>query len=485
MKAIKKSQPICIELLNSFTDVELENFQHIINCPYFNTDKSIVRLFEVLKKYVLHKKPFDDEIQNHLFFKVFEISNKTNSLGFKQKKHFNAKLSLLKKLVEQFLVIEKLESKKPYYYDLLLEQLLNKRQFRLFKKHIKQNEILSQTQKKDISYYNFMKVHETQKLDHSLLTASIYKKKNNLYELNYTTDIEYILYKIRYYITLLSTQQTLKIKYDLSLIKSIDDIINFKNYKITPPIIIGKATIDLLKYQNNKYYSQLLKLLKKHSNELSQEDIHSSYITAINFCARKMREGKMNYYDAFLLYEEMDSHNLLIEGEFVSIINLKNYVSVACRVNEFKKAKKVIKKYRPFINKTSKDNVCNYNYGVIAFYQQNYNEALKYFIRADLGQDANLKVVILKCHYEMDNDYDERTMQIFRSAQKFFKDNKQLTTVRKRSYRNFIQILIYIYKIKFEATKMTLDKAKVKLTAQDVNSDREWLTTKMKELELV
>jgi len=480
-----KNQPICIELLNSFTDTELDNFHHFINCLYFNTDKSVIRLFEMLKKYILHKKFFDKDAQKVVYIKVFSSIHKQEGLEPKEKKHLNAKLSLLKKLSEQFLAIKELKEKRDHFNDLLLGKLLNRRQFRLFEKHIKQNELLIQAKKKDINFYRFRKILETHRMEYNLITSSIYKENNNFSELNYSTDNEYILLKIRYYITLLSSQRLTKVEYNASLIKEIDYIINFEGFKLNPPIIIGKATIDLIKYQEKKYYVYLLQLLKKYKEEITVEDLNYSYIIAINFCIQKMREGKMNYSDVFKLYEEMDYQNVLIEDEFVPIIKIKNYVTTASRVGEFVKAKKIIEKYRPFINKADRDNVCNYNYGVIAFYEQNYNEALKYFIRADLGQDTNLKVMILKCHYEMDTDYDERTMQIFRSAQKFFKDNKQLTTIRKRSYRNFIQVLIYIYKIKFNETKMLLNKAKEKLKAQDVNADREWLATKMIELKPV
>jgi len=480
---MKQNQPICIELLNSFTDVELESFQHIINCPYFNTDKVVIRIFESLKKHILHKKRFDEEAQIFIYYKVFGVSNIEKMLRSKEKKHFNAKLSLLKKLAEQFLTIEGLQHKKANFYDLLLEQLLDKRQYRLFEKHIKQSELLAQSQKKDLSYFQFKKIIEAHKLHYSNLTASVYKK-DNLPELNYIIDSEYLLLKISYYITLLTIQQITKIDFDTLFVNSIDKIISLENFETSGPIIIGKATIELLKHQEKEYFEKLLTLLKQYATEITEEDLSYSYIIAINFCVRKMREGGMQYLDLFKLYEEMDKQNLFLEGDFVPIIKIKNYVSAACRVGEFDKAKIIIEKYRPFINKSDRANVCNYNYGVVAFYQQNYNEALKYFIRADLGQDANLKAIILKCHYEMDKDYDERTMQIFRSAQKFFKDNKQLTTVRKRSYRNFIQVLTYIYKIKFNATKMPLSKAKEKLIAQDVNSDREWLNTKMQELSL-
>jgi len=42
-KSLQKLQPVCIELLNSFTETELDQFTHFINCYYFNTDKSVVK----------------------------------------------------------------------------------------------------------------------------------------------------------------------------------------------------------------------------------------------------------------------------------------------------------------------------------------------------------------------------------------------------------------------------------------------------------
>jgi len=478
---MKQFQPICIELLNSFTDVELQNFQHFINCPYFNTDKSIINLFITLDKYILHKRPLDEDKSVFIFNNVFKPAKEVEKLNPKQKKHLFAKLSLLKKLAEQFLAIEGLQTQKANYYDVLLEKLLDKNQFRLFEKHIKQNELLSKVQKKDLNFYKHKKVIETHKLDFSLLTASVYKK-NNLFDLNYSLDNEYILLKIRHYITLLSSQQVTKVEYDASFVKTINDIVNFDGFNLNPPTIIGKTLIKLLKYQKKTFYFELLHSLEKYSDELTDEDLYYAYTIAVNFGVLKIRQGTMSYSDVFKLYEQMDKRDLFVMYEFVPVPMLKNYISAACRVEEFVKARNIIEKYRPFINKSDRENVCNYNYGVISFYEQNYNEALKYFIRADLGQDANLKVVILKCHYEMDEEYDERTMQIFRSAKKFFKDNKQLTPTRKRSYRNFIQILIYIYKIKFQETKMMLDKVTEKLAAQDVNSDREWLNTKIEKL---
>jgi len=90
--------------------------------------------------------------------------------------------------------------------------------------------------------------------------------------------------------------------------------------------------------------------------------------------------------------------------------------------------------------------------------------------------------MMLKSHYELDKEYDERTLQIYRSAERFFNENKSLNRARKTAYKNFTRTLINVYRIKHQATKMTLGKVKTKLEQQELNSDKSWLLEKIGEL---
>jgi len=175
----------------------------------------------------------------------------------------------------------------------------------------------------------------------------------------------------------------------------------------------------------------------------------------------------------------------LIEGGFVSSVNLKSAIICACRIGEFEWANEVVEKYKSLIRKPIRESVRHYNLGVIAFYQKDYERALSHFIRTEninVDYDINGKVMLLKSFYENDKDYDERTVQKFRSMEKFFKENKHLSPTRKRSYKNFVRILIYVYKFRHLSTKMTLDGIKEKLNRQEVNSDKKWLEEKIEEL---
>ena len=185
------------------------------------------------------------------------------------------------------------------------------------------------------------------------------------------------------------------------------------------------------------------------------------------------------------MYQKIEMRGLLMRGDFVDIIKLKNAVTVGCRVSAFEWSTEIIEKYKSFVDKPIRESVWHYNSGVIHFYRKDYKKALSHFIRTEninTDYDINGKVMLLKSFYENDQDYDERTMQKLRSTEKFFKENKHLSPTRKRGYRNFIRILIYVYKFRHRSTKMTLESIKERLHKQDVNSDRNWLLEKMGEL---
>jgi len=56
----KKSENIlknsCIELLNSFSEKEINGLRHLVTCTYFNTDKTIVKLLDIIIINYLIKK---------------------------------------------------------------------------------------------------------------------------------------------------------------------------------------------------------------------------------------------------------------------------------------------------------------------------------------------------------------------------------------------------------------------------------------------
>jgi len=75
----------------------------------------------------------------------------------------------------------------------------------------------------------------------------------------------------------------------------------------------------------------------------------------------------------------MHKSGLLVKNSTIDIAVLKNIITVACRVNEFKWATNQLAYYIKYVPKTIKRSVFQYNSGIIAFNQEKYDEALNHF----------------------------------------------------------------------------------------------------------
>jgi len=391
----------------------------------------------------------------------------------------------LTRLAERFLIIEALEENKAYRSDLMCQKLLEKKQYLLFNRTVKkEKKDLTEQLYEDPAYHNRHYKLAENVIRYLVQTGEIYRK-DNLPEILYHLDVRHFLEKLSLYITMLSKKGKSAETYDTSSMEITLQLLDLPQYAKHPLLQVYKATIHLIKTQNEAAYRTLSDVLEQNLSFIPKANLHLFYATLTNFCIRQINKGQLGYRDLFELYQTIESKNLLIEGNFVSSVNLKSAIICACRINEFDWAKEIIEKYKSLIIKPIQKSVYHFNLGVIAFYQNDYPTALHHFIRVDdvsTDYDINCRIMLMKSHYETDEDYDERTVQIFRSAEKFFKENKHLSPTRKRSYRNFVRILIYIYKFRHLSTKMTLESIKERLEKQDVNSDRNWLLEKIENL---
>jgi len=484
-----KSRPfLCVELLNTFSEKELNNLEELISCRYFNTDVYVIKLLKILRKRVLSKRGFSPDLQIDVYRKVFgDLSKSKGVLDKNQKSLLNAKLNVLMRLAEQFLTCEILKKNDLRKSELLYAELQERKQLMLFNRHVNKNKKqLNALLAKEIEQYEQM-----YKIENHIL-ASTYRNgqilsKDNLSEVNRGLDIYYLLNKLSLHTTAVSLLQASdKKEYDFTYMEAVNKLLDISEYAEHPLIVLYQTNIKLLKTQDNEVYNTLLDLLDKHAEVVPANSLRDYYFVAINHCISKVWTDRLNYtkkiFDLFVIMHKRD---LLVNDNFISIGAFKHLITVGCQVEEFKWAEDIIEHYRPFVRKEVRDSVCHFMYGAIAFYQKDYETAHGSFIQVDkvnLNYDTNTRVLILKCMYEKEKDYNEYTMTAFRSADSFFKLNKELPQRNKTGYRNFITILMTLYRIRHHEGGRTLTWAEEQLTQQEVNSDKRWLLEKVEEL---
>jgi len=414
-----------IELLESFSEKELKDLLRIATYPYFNTDKYVVKLLEVLKNKVLGKNLSNAAMQNKIYDTVFfDLPKLSGELNKKQKALLNSKISSLTRLAERFLRMEALENSKTKRCELLMESLLEK-QF----------------------YY--------------LIYTGEWRKNNNLNKLNKFLNAYYLN------VQLIITNNALSMKevnpkdnFNLSVFKLMDmDIfyhhINNKN----PYIKVQIAILNLQVHKTQVAFDNLLQLLDKHEEEIPNNELKEFYTSASNFCIHQTKAGKTEYFQIYTdLHKTLDKKKLLVFNNSLSIEKIINLVIHACKIGEFYWANNQ-KKFQHAIDLLSEVNN----------FQKNY--------------DIEKRILILKSYYELEQHYTEPTAQLFRSLETFIKNHQSLSSKDKTMFKTFIRIFYNLYRIKHRVGKIGLDKLKDRIDNAEFISNKLWLLEKIAELE--
>ncbi len=468
-----------IGLLESFSRKEIEGFTQFISCSYFNTNRHVIELLDVLRRRILHKGLSNSSVQDRV---LNLLSGNMSAKKETQKAMLRVRIGILTQLAEQFLVIASLETEAACKNELLYKQLLKRKQFSILNRRINQFRKEADVEIKDIPYYHHQYKAENGILDYFYQSGQ-WIQQDNLSILNRQLDLYYLLSKMKLHITALSFMEiSSQKKYDFSDIEALQHMLNLPFYKEAPLVKIYQAIIELIRLKDYHTYLELLGLLDKYRSQLSDNDMNSAYIVATNFCTHQIKSGKPEYYhQLFELYQMMDDKNLLLEGNFIPIGKLKNIVSVSCRVGVFERAVYFIEKYTSFLRKEIRNNVRNFNLGAIAFYKKDYQTAADYLYQIDnisLSYDTSRRMMLVKSYYEIDKSYKETTVRVFRSMEKFIKEHRQLTSKDKMAYKNFVRILINLYRIRHGVTTTKIKRVREKLENQHVNSDKQWLLEK-------
>lgn len=478
---------LCIELLNSFTKKELQKFNQFINSPYFNADIRLIKLFGALRKEVLNK-PFTDQQQAKVYKKIFE-TKLVKELSKSEKKVLRTKLSKLNKLAQQFLVIESLGENQNAYNDHLFNCLLDKRNFNAFHTLLKRDKKrLALKQRKETADFEHLYKVEMHFLEYLFLSGFLYKK--NQFEFKDVVcklDIQYLLKKLSLFNTILSNKLVINNQsIDYSTMTITNDLLKLPQYNSQPYLTLLSATNNFLQEFSTKTYHNILHLLNAHGSSIPLADLKGIYIVILNFLYREIKKGNLDYEkDLIKLYISMDNRNLLLEENIMSTPKLKNVVIRMCKSSYFDKALFFIKKYIPFIRKNDQQSIENICLAYVYFYQQDYNNALEHIIKVgnvNVNIEFDHRILMMKIYYEIDKTYSEKTERFYRSADKFFSDNKLLSRETKKAGKNFIKMLLNLYRLKHEEGKMTVPKLQNKLKQYEFMASKKWLLEKMEEL---
>lgn len=485
---MKNNEPILLEILRSFSKREMNAFHHFLQRPYPKPNKALINLLQALNKEVLPVGVFDAPKKVRVFQTMKEGEKKNQqSLTPKEDAALRIKMSDLTKEVQQFLAIEALKENTGYEKHLLNLKLLEKKHYRLFKK-------LDKVKEKKLKNENAKSLEEFKSNFHLAIDKMNYLhrqsslvKEDNFSEIHYYLDLYYLTYKLHLFSSMQSVKNVSEEKgYHFVGQKAIQELLKIPSYSASPLVHLSVTCADLMKTNHETDYKRLRKLLNQYDTLITKTDLIRFYHVALNFLIAQIRKGKISAYKkVFLLFKEMHDKNSLMDDDFVNYQKLKLCVTTSCRLKEFDWANEIINKYCPQVKKDIRDSVFELNLGILEFYKKNYAIAIKHLIKVDkvdLEYEIAGKILLIKSYYEIDQEYDERTIRKFNSVRSFIREQKRLSPKVKKGHKNFIELLTNIYRIRHQQGKVVISRVLEKMEKMKSISDPKWIREKIEEL---
>ncbi len=472
-------------LLLIFNKKELRELEKFVESPFFNTDKSVVWLLKWLKKHLENKKTPPTKQMSY----IRTFANKSapsNPLTSAEAQALNVVSSKLTQLVFNYLTWKKLEKNEVYKQHLLLQSFLENNAPDLFRLHFTkiypQNKI---QQMSAATYYN-QHLLEYDFSRWNLLQKHNIQQKDNLQSVSDNLTLYYLIQQLELGCEMLSFSRAYKTLYNYDALTHALEMARLPQFRDHALIKIYSTAVLILKDEQTIHFEQLKHLLDIHEHQVARRVLNDMYILATNFCTRRIIAGQTEYLEElFQIYQLMSEKNLLTEGEYIPVGKMKNIISVACQLRHFDWIRQLIEDSKMHIAPHFRESVYSFGIGVIHFYKGELRQAISHLIRVDdidINYHLSGRFVLMKAYYDLDEDFSERTEQIFKSFIAYIKHNKVISTVNKEGYTNFTKTLISLYRIKHMVGKRSLEVVENRLQNYQRVSDKKWLLEKISEL---
>lgn len=473
-----------IKLLKTFTPDEFRKFILFVNSPFFNREKVLIKFSVILKK---HYPDLESDTLNKkaVFSKLFPGRKYNDAL-------IRNTVSDFLKLAEEYLKMIQLK-KDPFNEQyLLLKELTNRKQQKLFNANFKKaTKILKETGIIDEMYYQ-NKFYLEDELRRNVVVSSsrILFKDDNLDQQAFNHNLHFLLENIKLYAILLNQSKfTFDHKFDFTLFellrKYIED--NLELYKDIPYINIFYNCVMIFKTGEKKYFDELKSLVKKHYFKLSLTDRKNMFIVLTNYCNAMVKKGKFEFYNELhQINLELLKTKAYLEGNDFMAHYIYNTVALTAVFNDKTEwAENFVNKYKSILHPDFRESSYNYCLANIYLGKGKYDESLEILSKVeplDIIFKLNINKTLLKIYFCKNES--ESFFSLVDSFRHFLKRNKVVRNDDRITYSNFISYLRKLFQLK--SNHGTTDRSEISVLKKKLENENEiafkkWLLDKINE----
>ena len=221
------------------------------------------------------------------------------------------------------------------------------------------------------------------------------------------------------------------------------------------------------------HFDALLGELDTISKAVPTDRLREIYFMAINYCARKIRQGQERYVEeALSLYTKGIERRILMEQDNLSPWTFTNVVKLALRLKRYQWIEQFIAQKGKLLPEAFQENALHYNYAELYYYTKSYEKAQEHLMQvaySDLNYYLGARTMLAKIYYEQDEE--EALLSLIAAFTIFLKRNKQVSSAIKETFLNFCDLLYQL--VRREGRK--LEGLEKRIAGTELLTDRAWL----------
>lgn len=481
----------CFKLITLLTADELKKAEQFLISPYFNSSKTLLKLFRYVKKYLPdgpHSKLGRVETFRHLYGNAPFKENKLRKL-----------LSRLTGLLREFLAIQELTKENGIRSQLLIKSFSQKESYSVFEREIEDRiKTIKEKPVRDTEFYKEM-LWLNQELFFHPDTKRMIRGGTSISEIMNCLDMFFVLSKLEFASEMFTRQEVLSEEHNIHLLP---DIIKLGRNELAAQNKLIGLYIMVLNLQSKGMEEELvekcIETYLEHAHLMNNFDKAKLLGTLINLTLKAVNAGDKKFVPFTLrLYKIAIDTNLMLHKGKIVYTNFINVAVMGSVAHDFHWTKKFILEFQQYLDAKTKNLSTNmawaywyYNLGVIDKKPFHFEQAIEYLKNISYSSDAiNLRIrsLLLRVYFDYHLISESNESILFdhlNAFEKYASRNKTIAKTKLKSYLDLIKITRKLAKlvVKQDVTPNEIEVFKEECLSMPKIVLKHWLLEKVEEL---
>ena len=472
-----------VELLKSFSHNEYKRLGDFIKSPFHNKSDSLVFLYDYFVKF---SKDFSSIEIDYGEIADFVLPDEKYN-----ESRVRSLISNFVKLIESFMIYIMFDKNIIYQKILLLNTLNVRNLSKSFKTTLSETlEAQNKQYNRDEDFYYNQIYLEVESFNY-FLDRNTRVNVEDFGKISDNINLFFILTKLNFmHFMTFQMQSNSETPGRIWLMNEIIDYIeeNLSWISKEHPVIYMKYLIlmTIIKPGDESYFRNLKKFVLNNLSRFRSEELNYVFGALTNYCMIRCNGGDIGFkYERFKVYKLIEDYGIHSKEKYYNFIEFLNAIISALEVNKIKWTERFFVKYKDRILPELKESTVVLAQTQILFHKKQYEEALTLLNSVNISNYyfyLRTKKLMVMIYYDMGNI--EPILYIIDAARHYLKRNTKITKIHIELYLKFFNYLGKIVNLDSNQ-KAKIKNIKYELIKEEKVSSKEWLLTKIEELEKI